>query len=219
MLEEGSHFLYIYVMDRDFGFAPNPFHNYCTLATCKPGIRRVAQLHDWVMGVGGGRLKATGKCLFLMKITEITNFNAYWNDNRFKVKKPLRNGSSVMMVGDNIYHQDGDDAIWVQDDSHHSNTDGSPNLKNVTTDTRSDKVLISTRFYYFGSSAPLIELASINYKNVRNYRKFSLNESAVSEIITNFEKEYEKKKCLVLADPFDFARAMERVDQASGKLT
>ncbi len=28
---------------RDYGFAPNPFHGICTLATCKPVIRRVAR--------------------------------------------------------------------------------------------------------------------------------------------------------------------------------
>jgi len=32
--------LYLYTMTYDSGFAPNPFHGICTLACCKPGIRR-----------------------------------------------------------------------------------------------------------------------------------------------------------------------------------
>ena len=55
---------YIYVVARDFGFAPNPFHGFLTLATCKPHIRKDAQVDDWVVGMGGSRLKATGHCVF-----------------------------------------------------------------------------------------------------------------------------------------------------------
>lgn len=32
--------LYSYVVAHDFGFAPNPFDGLCTLATCKPDIRK-----------------------------------------------------------------------------------------------------------------------------------------------------------------------------------
>ena len=35
--------LYSYVFDHDYGFAPNPFHGVCTLATCKPSIREHAE--------------------------------------------------------------------------------------------------------------------------------------------------------------------------------
>ena len=33
---------------RDYGFAPNPYFGYCTLATCKPVIRRCAGVGDWI---------------------------------------------------------------------------------------------------------------------------------------------------------------------------
>ena len=32
--------IYEYVMTDDTGFAPNPFYGICTLACCKPVIRR-----------------------------------------------------------------------------------------------------------------------------------------------------------------------------------
>src|SRR5688572_18085094 len=96
--------VYMYVVDRDFGFAPNPFHGYCSLATCKPGIRARAQINDWVIGMGGARLGATGRCVFAMRVTETLSFNEYWFGSQYRDKRPVRNGSRRMLVGDNIYH-------------------------------------------------------------------------------------------------------------------
>ena len=139
--------VYIYVVDRDFGFAPNPFHGYCTLATCKPGIRNTAKAGDWVIGMGGGRLNATGSCVFAMRITGKITFNEYWLNPIYFDKKPVRNGSCRMMVGDNIYFLNPSNGKWQQADSHHSNVDGSLNEKNLSTDTKSDKILLSHHFY------------------------------------------------------------------------
>jgi hypothetical protein len=211
--------LYIYVVDRDFGFAPNPFHGYCTLATCKPLIRRKAKIGDWIMGVGGTRLKATGKCIYLMKVTEILTFNDYWSDVRFQRKKSIRNGSKVMMVGDNIYHQEGDNEYWIQEDSHHSKSDGSPNLKNLKTDTSSANVLMSENFYYFGKNALAIDSESLGYKNGRNYRKMQLSDDNIAAFIAEIERCYSKDRNRVIANPFDFSSASKRVDQATGKIT
>ena len=50
--------LYVYVVTHDNGFAPNPFHGFCTLATCKAPVRERAEIGDWVLGVGSrGTLK------------------------------------------------------------------------------------------------------------------------------------------------------------------
>ena len=162
MLIEPVAHLYTYAITRDFGFAPNPFHGFCTLATCKPRIRKAAKVGDWVMGIGGSTLGGVkGKCIFLMKISEKIGFQNYWDDQRFSLKKPLRNGSRVQMLGDNIYHKSGDGS-WIQEDSHHSNPDGSPNTINVKRDTgRNDRVLISNCFIYFGRRATDVDLKSI----------------------------------------------------------
>ena len=42
--------LFSYTIPIDDGAAPNPFHGMCTLAICKPGIRRVAKKGDWIAG-------------------------------------------------------------------------------------------------------------------------------------------------------------------------
>lgn len=219
MLIDTSRNLYIYVVDRDLGFAPNPFHGYCTLATCKPGIRKGAKIGDWVMGVGGSRLNATGRCIFLMKVNEIITFDEYWKDSRFKLKKSVRNGSPVMMVGDNIYHRKSKNSPWIQEDSHHSNQDGSTNLDNLQRDTKSFNVLISELYFYFGSEAPVINLNSIGYSNSRNYSKKSIGEQSISTFICNMVRKYKENKNIIMADPFNFNIASKRVDQKTGKIT
>ncbi|MFA6015672.1 MAG: hypothetical protein WC742_11460 [Gallionellaceae bacterium] len=211
--------LYIYVVARDFGFAPNPYHGLCTLATCVPRIRASAQIGDWIMGVGGSRLGATGKCIYLMKVSEILTFNGYWSDIRFFRKKPLRNGSLVMMVGDNVYHQEAGDDSWIQSDSHHSNPDGTTNHENVKTDTSSENVLVSDHFYYFGKSAPTIDFELINYRNHRGHSKKLISDDNVANLIGSIEQNHKGEMNLVLDDPFDFLAASKRVDQATGKIT
>lgn len=218
MLIDQNKFLFIYVVDRDFGFAPNPFHGSCTLATCKPKIRATATIGDWVMGVGGKKLNATGRCIYLMNVDEVINFDEYWEDKRFMLKKPVRNGSYVMLLGDNIYHREAKSNDWIQEDSHHSNPDGSTNNVNLSRDTSSTNVLISSNFFYFGSSAPEIDLSSVGYRNSIGYSKKSLLDNSVVNLIDVISEKYKSDVNTVIADPFNFNMASKRVDQGTGKI-
>lgn len=219
MLIEPNSYLYAYAITRDFGFAPNPFHGNCTLATCKPRIRKSANVGDWVLGIGGASLKSVQKkCILLMKVTETISFNDYWTDPRFSIKKPVRNGSHVHMLGDNIYHQD-DTNAWIQEDSHHSNADGSFNMTNLKRDTRSDQVLISDYFYYFGDKAVAVDLESIGYHKIRDYKKICLDDSiSAINLIQKIDIEYRSNRNLVISDPCQFSDFYKRVDQESGTL-
>lgn len=143
-----------YVLTRDFGFAPNPFNGICTLATCKPQIRKVAVVGDWIFGTSSTRGGKRSSLIYAMKISGKITFNEYWNDSQFETKKPVMDGSLKKMYGDNIYHFDGSE--WIQADSHHSLEDGSPNMKNIKTDTSVDAVLLSDEFYYFGAQCLMI---------------------------------------------------------------
>lgn len=143
--------LYSYVIPRDFGFAPNPDFDYCTLATCKPIIRRCAQVGDWISAYGAAGSILYEKLVMLMKVGETLTFDEYWNDARFKNKRPNFKKGIKHMYGDNIYHHVGDS--WVQEMSHHRNADGSINYANLNRDTKTNRVLISTEFYYFGNNA------------------------------------------------------------------
>ncbi|MFT8856617.1 hypothetical protein [Bifidobacterium aquikefiri] len=149
--------LFSYVVRYDFGFAPNPFHGWCTLADCKPLIREFAEPGDWIMGTSsvGNRRGITGRLVYAMQVDETLTFDDYWHDPRFVSKHPNLRGSRMLQFGDNIYHRDSAGA-WIQDDSHHSRDDGSPEIRNIEHDTRIDRVLVGRRFVYFGEKGPKI---------------------------------------------------------------
>lgn len=203
--------VYIYVVARDFGFAPNPFHGVCTLATCKPTIRRVAQVGDWILGMGGAALEAVGRCIFAMEVTSTMRFDEYWASAEFFCKRPVRNGSLKVMVGDNIYHRDGDLREWIQENSHHSRPDGTPDPVNVRTDTRTNRVLISRRFLYFGKTAPIVParlLEDIGYRNGRNHRTYDAQDCA--GLIAWLTTEFGRNLNQVLGDPHQFVHGSLR---------
>lgn len=147
--------LFSYVVARDYGFAPNPFHGSCTLATCKPMIRKTAQVGDWIIGTGSKENGRDGYLVYAMQVAETMSFGEYWADPRFAPKRPDLGGSNKRAFGDNIYRQRRD-GTWAQENSHHSLHDGTPNPENVSRDTRVDRMLIAYRFAYWGSAGPRI---------------------------------------------------------------
>lgn len=141
---------YSYIIARDYGFAPNPFHGFLTLATCKPEIRKRALVGDFVSGNAGVHFDY--KLIFMMKVSAVISFDKYWSDSQYERKKPVMNGSLIKLWGDNIYHHN-ESGGWVQENSHHSLEGGRVNMKNLNRDTgKTDRVLISTDFIYLGKS-------------------------------------------------------------------
>lgn len=147
--------LYSYVVKRDFGFAPNPFYGFCTLATCKPKIRETAQVGDWIIGTGSKSKGREGHIVYAMHVSEVMTFNKYCHDPRFQEKRPDMYTSISKAFGDNIYFKD-KTGQWNQRDSHHSYEGGEQNHKNMRHDTKIDRVLISDDFIYWGGSGPQI---------------------------------------------------------------
>lgn len=189
--------VYSYLIDHDYGLAPNPFGKYCTLAVCKPMIRKSKNLKigDWVLGTGSKALerttkrKLTNKLIYAMKVTEIVTLEQYWQDIRFQYKKPMMNGSLVAMYGDNFYHKDAK-GNWIQEDSAHCNKDGTCNTDHVNADTGGKNVLISDYFYYFGNNAQNIPNEFIQICHRRQGHKIikpqQLAEDVVVWITNNF---------------------------------
>ena len=154
---------YSYLLEHDYGLAPNPFGKYCTLGVCKPKIRNSGNLNvgDWIIGTGSRALENISNKTFVhhiiyaMKVDEILSYEKYWSDSRFAYKKPILNGSLVTIYGDNIYHKDSK-GNWLQEDSAHSLIDGATNDDHLKKDTSGKNVLIGQEFYYFGDKAPLL---------------------------------------------------------------
>lgn len=182
--------LYSYVVARDFGFAPNPFGGVCTLATCKPDIRQQAGVGDWVVGLTSTADRTTPGFVYIMKVDEVLTYDVYWRDARFQFKKPSRNGSVKQMFGDNIYHQS-PLGVWHQADSHHSFEGGYENPRNIANDTKSQGVLVGSRFAYWGSEAIDIpqEFLDFNGYNIRINRGYKSHFS--DEFIQTFSRWFE----------------------------
>jgi len=143
--------VYSYKITRDYGFAPNPFFGICTLACCKPNIRKKALVGDWIIGTGSVENDLLYNLIFLMKVTEKVSFQEYWDTPKYSKKKPLLNGSLKQIHGDNIYYKEANN--WCQLNSHHSLPEGQLNNENLRQDLSGKSVLISNEFVYLGSNA------------------------------------------------------------------
>lgn len=142
--------VFSYVIEHDLGFAPNPFHGACTLACCKPKIRKRAKVGDYIIGMGATKPKLRGHMSYWMRVDEIKTFDEYWKDKRFRRKRPVVGGTTIMRYGDNIYYRN-DAGEFCQVDSFHSLENGEISLGDLHRDTgTTDKVLISREFAYWG---------------------------------------------------------------------
>ena len=148
--------LHSYVVAIDDGFAPNPFYGFCTLATCKPNIRRHAQVGDWILGTGSKKKGRQGTLVYAMRVTEKMIYDSYWEDSRFEDKRPDLFKSICKSRGDNIYHRNDGNCKWIQEDSCHSNGYGTPNQDHIDRDTKSKDVLVSDDFIYRGGGPDLL---------------------------------------------------------------
>jgi hypothetical protein len=146
--------LFSYVVEHDWGFAPNPFHGVCTLATCKADIRSAARIGDYVIGTGSAAHRRQGFLVYFMRVDEKTTFDDYWTGKRFAIKKPRFDRGRAVAYGDNIYHKV--NGVWLQADSFHSRPAGQVHEDNLQSDTRREDVLIGHRFAYWGGSGPEI---------------------------------------------------------------
>ena len=136
--------VFSYIVATDAGFAPNPFGGLCTLATCKPKIRKYAMIGDWIVGLSS---KGEGnKFIYAMKVTEVMEYPEYYKDKRFQSKIPDCNHKDYKhLCGDNIY-EPLENNEYRQQPSFHVEKDKAHDLG-------SKRVLISDEFYYYGSKA------------------------------------------------------------------
>ena len=140
-------------MTHDSGFAPNPFHGIMTLATCKWMMREkkdpLADTNLYIAGFTSQKLcgdkVGEERLVYVMKVMEKLTYQEYYEDTRFQCKKPS-NENSISKAGDNIYHlQNGK---YIQDANANHDDCG-----DMIDDLKSQYVLLSNEFYYFGIGA------------------------------------------------------------------
>lgn len=133
--------LFTYKVAHDGGNAPNPFHGLCTLAICKPVIRRVAKLGDVIVGLAcGDDCRRIVYCMVVDESVPWADYINRCNHNHIKGKIP-----------ENEKHQG--DCIWtdavacsepIPSWSQHVCGDFSRDV------TRGQNVLIGKIYWYFG---------------------------------------------------------------------
>ena len=172
--------VYSYIVSHDTGFAPNPFHGYCTLACCKPVIRRTASIGDWIIGLSPK--KYGNNIVYVMRVTEKLSFSEYWKDKRFRRKRAnIKSKDPIQRLGDNIYKPILANK-HLQMHSRHSKKDGSENHKSKEPDLNGLFVLISDDFSYFGGNTKILPKRFSEIIVTRGHKRFECEEEDIRKM-------------------------------------
>ena len=184
--------IYSYALKYDCGFAPNPFWGICTLAVCRPVIRRTASVGDWVVGTGSKSVELkdrrrdfSGRVVFAMKVTDKKTLEEYDEFCRKDLEEKIPDWKSEdcrRNTGDCIYDYSEGGKSPLQRKSIHDES-------NMKTDLGGENVLISDEFYYFGENPKIMPhyIRGIIHGN----KGFKICKGAT--LIRNFEKWLEDK--------------------------
>ena len=145
--------IYAYILKADSGFAPNPFFGWCTLACCKPAIRRKARPGDWIVGITPRKLD--NHLAYAMRVDESLTCEEYWSDRRFRSKRPRwRKGAPIVdKCGDNCYAPIGDGDFRQLRSQHWDHKNDREDKRGMAHDLNGERVLVAKRFCYYGGDA------------------------------------------------------------------
>lgn len=178
--------LYSYVVETDSGFAPNPFFGVCTLACCKPAIRKavgsrllhragradigelrsaepgyIQEQNIWVVGLAGTSLgdRPRRSIVYAMQVTDVLDFESYFEE--YPQKRPVRTATTTpadpRWHGDAIYT--GNDPATARQLTPCTHSDGDREDEgNKHHDLGGRYVLVSDHFVYFGKDAPYLPI-------------------------------------------------------------
>lgn len=137
--------IYAYQVPIDDGAAPNPYGGVCTLAICKPNLRKIAQVNDWIIGIN-----SNNKLIYTMKVTQILSMKEYdtFTKESLNIKIPdIQSIDIEKHMGDSVYDFS-NDTITLRKSVHSKCT--------KEMDLAGKNVLLSALFYYFGSETKIL---------------------------------------------------------------
>ena len=149
----GSSRLFTYKVAHDGGSAPNPFHGLCTLAICKPAIRRVAKKRDVIVGLGCGNDEL--RIIYCMVVEAKVSWADYIEGCKLGYLTEIKHIKDQNLKGKIPKgEKDQGDCIWrdafVYSDSLDS-WSGHGGEHDFNRDiTNGENVLIGETFWYFG---------------------------------------------------------------------
>jgi hypothetical protein len=142
--------IYSYCLRYDGGAAPNPFWGTCTLAICKPKIRKAAEVGDWIVGFGSKHSPIgdlSERMVYMMQVTQKMTMPGYDEYTRTSLteKIPILSSSDPRIrKGDSIYD------FTCNPPQQRK---GVHKEEQRETDMSGKYVLLSTHFWYFGRNA------------------------------------------------------------------
>jgi hypothetical protein len=140
--------LFSYCIPIDDGAAPNPFWGVCTLAICKPVIRRVAEEGDWIIGVGSKNVSVSDysrRLVYAMKVKSRISYENYFKHCKAVLQEKIPDildSRYERKVGDCIYDFDKDWRGHLLPSVHSE--------ENKQTDLNGMNVLLSEHFFTSG---------------------------------------------------------------------
>lgn len=146
--------LFTYKVIFDAGSAPNPEHSVCTLAICKPAIRRVAKVGDVIVGFAPGN---SGRLVYCMRVTHVLTWADYIDICHGRNANPTINASMARQLTKKVPKNESDagDCIWPDADQYaavlpsFSRHGGIGDFEHDV--INGGNVLLSTEFWYFGN--------------------------------------------------------------------
>lgn len=146
--------LFTYKVMFDAGSAPNPEHSVCTLALCKPAIRRVAKVGDVVVGFESGN---SGRIVYCMRVTHVLTWADYIEICHGRGTHPTIDASMARQLTKKVPNNasDAGDCIWtnaIQYAPVLASFSGHSGVGDFEHDvTNGSNVLLSTQYWYFGN--------------------------------------------------------------------
>jgi hypothetical protein len=173
-----------YVVASDTGLAPNITEDFCTLAVCKPVIRRVARIEeDWILGFSTPN-HGRNRLIYAMQVEEKLPFEDYFNDPRFKYKKP-----DTDPRGDNFFKKVKGTYQMAFSNAAHFGKAGP-----ISRDLKTPLSVIASNYWYFGENAPEVPKRFTENSTIalpdRSRRGHRVNED--KRLISSFIKWIEK---------------------------
>jgi len=153
--------IYLYKLVCDNGGAPCVHRGVLSLAICKPGIRKVAEEGDWVIGFGGKSVpELQGRLIYVARITSVEADGGYYKD-------PLYRGRP-----DRVYRFTDPGYEHIASSRFHDAGDLTHDLGSPPKYQRA-RVLLSNTFAYFGGNKePSIDDVKDIYEALpRNFTK------------------------------------------------
>jgi hypothetical protein len=136
--------IYRYIVRVDAGTAPNPWCGFCTLAICKPRIRRSAREGDWVVGF---QSRNADRIVYAMLAEQKLGFDEYWRTPKFRDRRPDRTD-----YPDNLYRPLKPGARAEADFELVPNRVHPPDeISHKRRDLSGQFVVVSNTYWYFGA--------------------------------------------------------------------